>query len=100
MEDFYLPVRGNDSGTEITNLDGLEYAPIEDIDYLKNKMFASYVFSSFHDADFFPKVINCTGKENYCMFKYGYDLNLITQKILKLKKKITHYRVIKQGGTY
>jgi len=40
-EDFYLPVRGGDSGTQIENLAGLEYASIEDIDYLKNKMFAA-----------------------------------------------------------
>jgi len=40
-EDFYLPVRGGDSGTSIDNLQGLEYATIEDIDYLKNKMFAA-----------------------------------------------------------
>ena len=40
-EDFYLPVRGGDSGTNIENLAGLEYASIEDIDYLKNKLFAA-----------------------------------------------------------
>ena len=40
-EDFYLPVRGGDSGTSIDNLAGLEYATIEDIDYLKNKLFAA-----------------------------------------------------------
>jgi hypothetical protein len=40
-EDFYLPVRGGDSGTEINNLAGLEAPSIDDIDYLKNKMFAA-----------------------------------------------------------
>jgi hypothetical protein len=40
-EDFFLPVRGGDSGTNIENLAGLEYASIEDIDYLKNKLFAA-----------------------------------------------------------
>lgn len=40
-EDFFLPVRGGDSGTSIDNLAGLEYASIEDIDYLKNKLFAA-----------------------------------------------------------
>jgi hypothetical protein len=40
-EDFYLPVRGGDSGTSIDNLPGLDYASIEDIDYLKNKLFAA-----------------------------------------------------------
>ena len=40
-EDFYLPVRGGDSGTNIENLLGLEFSNIEDIDYLKNKLFAA-----------------------------------------------------------
>jgi len=40
-EDFFLPVRGSDSGTSIDNLAGLDYAAIEDIDYLKNKLFAA-----------------------------------------------------------
>ena len=40
-EDFFLPVRGGDSGTEIDSLGGLEYTSIDDIDYLKNKMFAA-----------------------------------------------------------
>jgi len=40
-EDFYLPVRGSDSGTSIDNLPGLEAASIDDIDYLKNKLFAA-----------------------------------------------------------
>lgn len=40
-EDFYLPVRGSDSGTEIDNIGGLEYTAIEDIEYLKNKLFAA-----------------------------------------------------------
>ena len=40
-EDFYLPVRGSDSGTSIEPLGGLEYSAIEDIDYLKNKLFAA-----------------------------------------------------------
>jgi len=40
-EDFFLPVRGGDSGTTIENLAGLDYSSIEDIDYLKNKLFAA-----------------------------------------------------------
>jgi hypothetical protein len=40
-EDFFLPVRGGDSGTSIDNLSGLEYTAIEDIDYLKAKLFAA-----------------------------------------------------------
>ena len=40
-EDFFMPVRGGDSGTSIETLNGLQYAAIEDLDYLKNKMFAA-----------------------------------------------------------
>jgi hypothetical protein len=40
-EDFFLPVRGGDSGTSIDNISGLDYAATEDIDYLKNKLFAA-----------------------------------------------------------
>jgi hypothetical protein len=40
-EDFFLPVRGGDSGTAIENLAGLEYSAVEDIDYLKAKLFAA-----------------------------------------------------------
>ena len=40
MEDFYLPVRGGQTGTEIESLSGMEFTGIEDVDYLKNKLFA------------------------------------------------------------
>ena len=39
-EDFYLPVRGGDSGTGIESLSGLEYNAIEDIEYLRNRLMA------------------------------------------------------------
>ena len=40
-EDFFLPVRGSDSGTEIDTLSGLSYESTDDIEYLKNKMMAA-----------------------------------------------------------
>ena len=40
-EDFFLPVRGGDSGTSIESLPGLTYEAVEDIEYLKNKLLAS-----------------------------------------------------------
>ena len=40
-EDFFLPVRGGDSGTSIDSLAGLTYEAVEDIEYLKNKLLAS-----------------------------------------------------------
>jgi hypothetical protein len=40
-EDFYLPLRGNDSSTKIDTLKGLEYTAIEDVSYLRDKLFAA-----------------------------------------------------------
>ena len=41
IEDYYMPVRGSDSGTSIDTLKGLEYNMIDDINYLKGKMLAA-----------------------------------------------------------
>jgi len=38
IEDFYLPVRGGDSGTTIETLNGLSFNATEDVEYLRNKM--------------------------------------------------------------
>ena len=40
-EDFFMPVRGGDSGTRIENLGAMTYDGITDIEYLKNKMMAA-----------------------------------------------------------
>jgi len=40
-EDFFMPVRGGDSGTDISELGGIDYDSTEDIEYLKNKLLAS-----------------------------------------------------------
>jgi hypothetical protein len=41
IEDYYMPVRGSDSGTSIDTLKGLEYNMIDDINYLKGKLMAA-----------------------------------------------------------
>lgn len=41
LEDFFIPVRGNDQSTRIDNAPPLEYNGIEDINYLLNKLFAA-----------------------------------------------------------
>ena len=41
MEDFYLPVRGGDTSTKIDTTKGLEYDGTNDIEYLRDKMFAA-----------------------------------------------------------
>lgn len=41
MEDFYIPVRGNDTATKIDTLGGLQYDGITDVNYLRDKLFAA-----------------------------------------------------------
>jgi len=40
IEDYYLPVRGGQSGTQIDPLPGMEFTGIDDVEYLRNKMMA------------------------------------------------------------
>ena len=41
MEDFYIPVRGNDTTTKIETTKGLDYDGIKDVEYLRDKLFAA-----------------------------------------------------------
>ena len=41
MEDFFIPVRGNDSATKIDTTKGLDYDGIQDVTYLRDKLFAA-----------------------------------------------------------
>lgn len=41
LEDVYLPVRGGQSGTEIDTLSGMSFDGIDDVNYLKERMFAA-----------------------------------------------------------
>jgi len=41
MEDYHIPVRGNDTSTRIDTAKGLEYAGMDDMNYFINKMFSA-----------------------------------------------------------
>lgn len=41
LEDFYIPIRGNDTTTKIEPTKGLEYTAIDDVVYLRDKLFAA-----------------------------------------------------------
>jgi hypothetical protein len=41
LEDFYIPVRGNDTATKIDTAPGLQYDGINDVEYLRDKLFAA-----------------------------------------------------------
>ena len=54
LDDYYLPVRGGQSGTEIDSLQGMEFGGIDDIEYLRNRMMAALkvpkAFVGYDDA--------------------------------------------------
>ena len=41
LEDYYIPVRGNDTATKIDTAAGLQYDGIADVEYLRDKLFAA-----------------------------------------------------------
>jgi hypothetical protein len=41
LEDYFIPVRGNDQSTKIDTAKGLEYNGIEDVQYFREKLFAA-----------------------------------------------------------
>jgi len=41
LEDFYIPIRGNDTTTKIETTPGLNYDGIQDVTYLRDKLFAA-----------------------------------------------------------
>lgn len=41
LEDYYMPMRGNDNTTKIDTLSGLQYDGIQDVVYLRDELFAA-----------------------------------------------------------
>ena len=41
LEDFYIPIRGNDTATKIDTTPGLQYDGIADVEYLRDKLYAA-----------------------------------------------------------
>jgi len=41
LEDFYIPMRGNDQTTKIETTPGLQYDGVQDVTYLRDKLFAA-----------------------------------------------------------
>ena len=41
LEDFYIPIRGNDTTTKIDTTKGLDYDGIADVEYLREKLFVA-----------------------------------------------------------
>jgi hypothetical protein len=41
LEDYYIPVRGNDQSTKIDTVSGMQWDGIQDVEYLRDKLFAA-----------------------------------------------------------
>ncbi len=95
MEDFYIPVRGNDQSTKIDTTKGLEYAAIEDVEYLREKLFAALkVPKAFMGYD-----ENLSGKATLAAedIRFGRTIDRIQRILISELYKIALIHLYAQG---
>ncbi len=95
MEDFYIPIRGNDQATKIDTTKGLEYAAIEDVEYLREKLFAALkVPKAFMGYD-----ENLSGKATLAAedIRFGRTIDRIQRILISELYKIALVHLYAQG---
>jgi len=95
LEDFYIPVRGNDQATQIDTLGGLEWSGIEDVAYLREKLFAALkVPKAFMGYD-----ENLQGKATLAAedIRFGRTIDRIQRILLSELYKIALVHLYAQG---
>jgi len=95
LEDFYIPVRGNDQATKIDTTKGLDYDGIQDVEYLRNKLFAALkVPKAFLGYD-----ENLQGKATLAAedIRFGRTIDRIQRIILSELYKIALVHLYSQG---
>jgi len=97
VEDFYLPVRGSDSGTSIEPLSGMEFTGIDDINYLKNKMLAALKIPKA----FLGYEEDLSGKATLASedVRFAKTINRIQKILISELKKIAIVHLYSQGYT-
>jgi len=97
VEDFYLPVRGSDSGTSIEPLSGMEFTGIDDINYLKNKMLAALKIPKA----FLGYEEDLSGKATLASedVRFAKTVNRIQKILISELKKIAIVHLYSQGYT-
>jgi hypothetical protein len=97
VEDFYLPVRGSDSGTSIEPLSGMEFTGIDDINYLKNKMLAALKIPKA----FLGYEEDLSGKATLASedVRFAKTINRIQKILISELKKIAIVHLYAQGYT-
>lgn len=95
LEDFYLPVRGNDQATQIETTPGLSYDGIQDVEYLREKLFAALkVPKAFmgYDADLSGKATLAAED-----IRFGRTIDRIQRILLSELYKIALVHLYAQG---
>tara|TARA_R110002153_G_scaffold44302_2_gene124859 strand:- start:1316 stop:3178 length:1863 start_codon:yes stop_codon:yes gene_type:complete len=95
LEDFYLPVRGNDQATQIDTTPGLSYDGIQDVEYLREKLFAALkVPKAFmgYDADLSGKATLAAED-----IRFGRTIDRIQRILLSELYKIALVHLYAQG---
>lgn len=95
LEDFYVPVRGSDTGTQIDTITGLNYETIEDINYLKGRLLGALkipkAFLGFEE--------DVSGKSTLAAqdFRFGRTIERIQKIIVSELYKIAIIHLYIQG---
>jgi len=95
VQDFFFPVRGGDSGTAIESLPGMTWSGIEDLNYLKHKLFSALrVPKAFLNFD-----ENAGSKSRLSMedLRFSRTIERIQQIVLSELKKIGIIHLYAQG---
>ena len=97
LEDFYIPVRGNDNATKIDTTPGLSYDGIQDVEYLRDKLFAALkIPKAFLGYD-----ENVEGKATLAAedIRFARTIDRIQRIVLSELNKIALVHIYTQGYT-
>jgi hypothetical protein len=97
LEDFYIPIRGNDQATKIDTLQGLQYDGITDVEYLRDKLFAALKIPKA----FLGYEKDLTGKATLAAedIRFARTIDRIQRIILSELNKIALVHLYTQGYT-
>ena len=97
LEDFYIPIRGNDQSTKIETTPGLQYDGIQDVTYLRDKLFAALKVPKA----FMGYEKDLTGKATLAAedIRFARTINRIQRIVLSELYKIALVHLYSQGFT-
>ena len=97
LEDFYIPMRGNDTTTKIETSPGLQYDGIQDVTYLRDKLFAALKVPKA----FMGYEKDLTGKATLAAedIRFARTINRIQRIVLSELYKIALVHLYSQGYT-